>query len=102
MGAYNDMVDRGHKSNSSLNQTATTTAVEHIQRYGNSIPKEITSWMATNRGTVNLLVSADGGTNFHAVVPFATNEARCDSVHSLQVKSASSTAGYDLYYTTAP
>ena len=101
MGAYNEMQAEGHTGKQSVGQTASTTAVSVISRGAANLPRKISSWKLTNRGTVNILISTDKGTSFAVCLPYQPTEARANT-DELQIKSASSTAGYDLYYTVHP
>ena len=62
-----------------------------------------TSIMITNRSTsINLLVSFDAGTSWATIPALTTGDAAISlecNVSSLQVKSASSTADYEILYT---
>ncbi len=77
--------------------TATTVAAEV------SLEKE-SGWIdVTNTSaTINLLVSLDGGTNYNTVFPKKTKTFRPARNTSVHVKTASSTATYEITYGVKP
>ena len=87
---------KGHVYNNSYGQTASssvTTTTANISAYR----------IQNNSATVQIQVSIDGGSNYRTVVQLQSLEASCkDTATSIKIKTSSSTAGYDLDYTTIP
>ena len=102
MNPYNEKVQEGHKAIQEVGKTATTTAVSYRQLQG-GVPAEITSLRLVNRdGSTSIRVSIDGGSNFLVVLPLQDYGLSLNSIHEIQISTASSTAAYDLFYTVRP
>ena len=102
MGAYDDRIKDGHKPNNFFSVTSSTTALSYTVNQGGS-QKEITSVKVNNNGATagqNILVSTDGGSNFFAVTPLNKIDIPTHSTREIQIKSASGTPAYDLWFSS--
>ena len=101
MGAYEDRVNAGHKWIQELGKTASTAEVTYRQRNPSTkVAKEITSIKLSNRsGSASISVSLDGGSSYYVVLPLQLYETLIDSQFDIRVKTTTSTADYDLFYT---
>jgi len=99
---FEEMINQGNTPKYKIQQTATTTATIVFEKHGR-IDAEILAIKVTNfSSSINLLVSFDGGTNFVAILPLGTINIPTQGCHELQIRSASSTAVYDLSYAVRP
>ena len=104
MGAYDDKVNEGHKQQNFFSVTSSTTAFSYAPKQG-TMQREITSIKVQNQSVTsgeNILISLDGGSNFFAVSPLNTHEQAVHSAHEIQIKSATGTPAYDLWFTVRP
>ena len=102
MTAYEQRMNEGHTPVQQLSKTATTSATSYTQQAGGK-NQEITALELVNRSaSKEILVSTDGGTNWFAVLSISTYHRLLNSCFELQVKVASGTASYDLFFTVKP
>ena len=87
---------KGHVLNNLYNQTASSTAT--------TITANISSYrIQNNSATVQIQVSVDGGSTYRTVIQLQElKPSTKDTATSLKIKTTSSTANYDLDYTTIP
>ena len=102
MGAYDDKVNEGHKPNNFFAVTSSTTALSYFVNQGGS-QKEITSVKVNHNSATdgeNILVSTDGGSNFFAVTPLSKIDQPTHSTREIQIKSATGTPAYDIWFSS--
>ncbi|KKL72367.1 hypothetical protein LCGC14_2085650 [marine sediment metagenome] len=105
MGAFDDRVKEGHQPITAFTVTSSTTALSYAEKKGNGDQREISSLKVQNQsstGGENILISTDNGSSFFAVTPLATHEQSLNSGWELQIKSATGTPAYDLWFTVRP
>ncbi len=105
MGAYGDAVRAGDTPFNYFTITSSTTALSYAEKTGSGDQREVTSIKVQNQSSTagqNILVSTDGGTQFFAVTPLDIYEEFINDCHEIQIKSATSTPAYDLWFTVKP
>lgn len=105
MGAYGDAVKGGDTPLNYFTVTSSTTALSYAEKTGTGDQREVTSIKVQNQsstGGENILVSVDGGSKFFAVTPLANYEEFINDSHEIQIKSATGTPAYDLWFTVKP
>ena len=105
MGAYGDAVKAGDTPINYFTVTSSTTAFSYSEKTGTGDQREITSYKVQNQSSTdgeNILVSVDGGPQFFAVVPLDLHQEFINDGHEIQIKSATGTPVYDLWFTVRP
>lgn len=105
MGDFSDAVRAGDTPFNYFTVSSSTTAFSYSEKTGTGDQREVTSIKVHNQsstGGENILVSVDGGSKFFAVTPLSTHEEFINDSHEIQIKSATGSPAYDLWFTVKP